>query len=82
MNINEKIIRKSIDDIGVGAYLRMHGFKVVGRKGKTYYFDINIQEQDEFNRLIFEYANSQCHIFDAELMALKKMPHYVPPVPN
>jgi len=75
MNMNT--IRKSTEDLGAAAYLRMHGFKVVGRKGKTFYFEIMREEEDAFNEAIFDYPNSPYHDFDTHIMALKKLPHFV-----
>jgi hypothetical protein len=76
--MNMSTVRKSTEDLGIAAYLRMHGFKVVGRKGKAFYFEINREEDIAFNETIFEYPNSPYHDFDTHLMALKKLPHYVP----
>lgn len=75
MNANK--VRKSTEDLGVAAYLRMHGFKVCGRKGKIFYFDIMSEEEEAFNEAVFEYPNSPYHDFDANIMALKKLPHYI-----
>lgn len=76
--MSEKI-RKSVEDIGIAAYLRMHGFKVVGRKGKIFYFQIQSEEEGAFNEAVFDYPNSPYHDFDSHLMALKKLPHYTRP---
>lgn len=80
MNANK--IRKSTEDLGIAAYLRMHGFKVVGRKGKLFYFDIMKEEEKAFNEAVFEYPNSPYHDFDAHIMALKKLPHFQPEEKN
>lgn len=72
-------IRKQIDDMGVAAYLKMQGFKVVGRKGKNFFFDLPPEDEPEFDEKTFEFVNSVFHNYDANLMALKKMPNYVPP---
>lgn len=69
-------LRQHTEDLGIGAYLRMHGFKVVGRKGKTFFFDIQATEEEAFNESVFEYPNSPYHDFDANIMALKKLPHF------
>lgn len=76
--MSETLVRKKIDDLGIAAYLRMYGFKVVGREGKVFFFDIQKTEENEFSKTMFNYANSECHTFDSELMSLKKMPHYNP----
>lgn len=72
----EKVIRKSVCDLGISAYLLMHGYKVIGRKGKTVYFDIKASEEGEFDKLSFEYVTSEYHHFDSCLMTLKKMADY------
>lgn len=71
-------VRKNIDDLGVAAYLRMHGYKVIGRKGKSVYFEIDETESDEFNRRSFDYVNSPFHEFDSHIMSLKKIREYLP----
>ena len=76
--MNAKTIRKSTEDMGAAAYLRMHGFKIVGRKGKTFYFEMLREEEEAFNEATFEYPNSPYHEFDANIMALKKLPHFIP----
>jgi hypothetical protein len=73
----EKQLRKSVSDLGIAAYLLMHGYKAVGRKGKTVYFDIKKEEENEFDRLSFDYVTGPYHQFDACLMILKKMPEYL-----
>jgi len=72
--MSESKVRKEVEDLGIAAYLRMHGFKVVGRKGRVFYFSIQPQEENEFDKSIFEYASSPFHEFDAQLMSLKKLP--------
>jgi len=75
--MSENTVRKSIEDLGVAAYLRMHGFTVVGRKGKIFYFDVLDKDEEAFNEAVFEYPNSPYHEFDSHIMALKKLPHYI-----
>ena len=75
--MSENKVRKSIEDLGAAAYLRMHGFIVVGRKGKVFYFDVLDKDEEAFCETTFEYPNSPYHEFDAHIMALKKLPHYV-----
>jgi len=70
-------MRKMVEDLGVAAYLRMHGFKVVGRKGKLFYFNVLTTDETAFNECIFEYPNSPYHEFDSHLMSLKKLPHFL-----
>lgn len=76
--MNQTMIRKSVEDLGVAAYLRMHGFKVIGRKGKSVYFELNAADGPEFDKSSFEYVNSPFHEFDSHLMSLKKIREYLP----
>lgn len=70
---------KAVADLGIGAYLMLHGYKVVGRKGKNFYFEV-VKEEDNkaFNRLQIDYLGSTLHQFDSYLMALKKVSEYLP----
>lgn len=69
---------KSLTDLGSAAYVSMHGFKVVGRKGRTVYFDVPEKDYEEFEKLSFEYLSSTYHDFDGCLMVLKKIGEYTP----
>jgi regulator of sigma D len=73
-----KRTRKAVTDLGVASYARMNGFKVVGRKGKNIYFELNSKELEEFDKVCFEYLSSPFHTFDSTLFTLKKMPEYLP----
>jgi hypothetical protein len=73
-----KIVRRAVGDLGIAAYIKMNGYKCIGRGGKNFYFDIYESEQIEFDKLIFEYSNSPMHKFDSELMSLKRLPQYLP----
>lgn len=70
---------KAITDLGIAAYLLMHGFRVAGRKGRTVYFDVLEQDSDEFEKLNFEYLSTTYHNFDSCLLLLKKVGEYTPP---
>jgi len=35
------VISKKVSDLGAGAYLLMHGYKVIGRQGKAILFEVN-----------------------------------------
>jgi hypothetical protein len=70
---------KAITDLGIAAYLLMHGFRVAGRKGRIVYFDVAAEDGDEFERLNFEYLSTTYHQFDSCLMLLKKVGEYTPP---
>lgn len=71
-------LRKNVSDLGVAAYLRLHGFKCVGRKGRNYYFELPVDQSNEFDQLTIDYSNSEFHTFDSCLMSLKKLPEYLP----
>ena len=78
MQLERKELRRSISDLGAAAYLKMHGFKCVGRKGKYFYFEMIDEEVQQFDQLTYEYTNSPMHDFDAAIMSLKKLPEYLP----
>lgn len=62
---NDSIIQKSVNDLGIAAYLMMHGYKVVGRRNRTVFFEIGESETKEFDILGFEYLSSPFHQFDS-----------------
>lgn len=66
-------MKKSVSDLGIGAYLMMHGYKVIGRKGKNVVFEINEKDTEEFERLTMDYLQSPFHQFDHYIMILKKV---------
>ena len=68
---------KEISDLGAGAYLLMHGYKVVGKKGRVIYFKIEDTESKEFDARSLDYLSSDFHRFDSCLMSLKKISEYV-----
>lgn len=66
--------RYYVTDLGAAAYLLMHKFRILGRKGKSYFFEIfSNEENDQFQDLNLQYANSEFHNFDSKLMSLKKI---------
>jgi len=67
-----------VTDLGAAAYLLMHKFKVVGRKSRSIYFDVDENSLDEFDKTYFEYISSNYHRFDSCLMSLKKVSEYIP----
>jgi len=79
--MTEKIYRH-ITDLGIAAYLVMHGYDVAGKRGKAIYFSVENEELDKFERLTMEYLSSSFHRFDACLMSLKKTPEYMPSMPK
>ena len=65
-------------DLGVAAYILMHKYKVLGKKGKYIYFEVESPEVNEkFDELAFEYLTSDFHKFDSCLMSLKKLSEYI-----
>jgi hypothetical protein len=79
MTAKEKVIRKQISDLGIAAWLNLHGHKFVGKKGRIIYFDIKETEEKEFDKLYVEYFDSLCAKFDMCLMNIKKFGEIVPP---
>lgn len=62
-------------DLGVAAYILMHKYKVLGKKGKYIYFEV--ENPEKFDELAFEYLTSDFHKFDSCLMSLKKLSEYI-----
>jgi len=81
-NENRKItgptVRKPIDDLGIAAYLKMFGWRVIGRKGKTIVFEVAESDEQEFDKTAFEYLSTPYYAFASKLMLLKKMGQYCP----
>lgn len=69
--------KKSVSDLGVAAYILMHNFKVMGRRGKDIYFQLDEENTEQkFDQLTLDYLTSEFHRFDACLMSLKKIGEY------
>lgn len=66
-------MKKSVSDLGIGAYLMMHGYKVSCRRGKNVMFEINDKDVEDFERLTMDYLQSPFHQFDHYIMILKKV---------
>ena len=72
-----KVNQKCISDLGAAAYLLMHDFKVIGRKGKDIYFILDHKHTSEqFDQFTLDYLSSEFHRFDACIMSLKKIGEY------
>lgn len=71
-------MKKTVSDLGAGAYLLMHGYKVIGRRGKEFIFEIGESEETEFEQRKLEYLSSEFHRFDSYIMSLKKIGEYTP----
>lgn len=69
---------KFVTDLGAAAFLLMHKFKLIGKKGRAFYFDINSKDEEkQFDELNLQYATSEFHDFDSKLMSLKKIGEFV-----
>lgn len=66
-------IVKFVTDLGAAAYIMMHKYKVMGKRGKAIYFEVDESEQEEFEQRTLEYLSSEFHRFDSCLMSLKKI---------
>jgi hypothetical protein len=67
---------RTVGDLGSGAYLLMHKWKPLGRKGRDILFEVSDAENKEFEALQLQYLTSEFHRFDACIMSLKKMNEY------
>lgn len=74
----KKLMSKHVTDLGAAAYLMMHKYKVVGKRGKAVYFEINEDQESAFDQLTMDYLSSEFHRFDSCLMSLKKIGEYMP----
>ena len=57
----------------------MHGYKVIGRRGRAIVFEVTEGEVTTFEQRTMEYLSSEFHRFDSCLMSLKKIGEYMPP---
>lgn len=75
-----KKIHKYVNDLGIAAYILMHGYHVIGKRGRSIYFECNSEEEaKEFDKLVLDYQPpNEFYTFDACLMFLKKLNDYVP----
>ena len=49
---------KFVTDLGAAAFLLMHKFKLIGKKGRAFYFDINSKEEEkQFDELNLQYTS-------------------------
>lgn len=69
---------KFVTDLGAAAFLLMHKFKLIGKKGRAFYFECNSKEDEaQFDDLSLQYATSVFHDFDSKLMSLKKIGEFL-----
>lgn len=66
-----------VTDLGAAAYILMHKYRVVGKKGKAIYFEVDDSSGEKFDEIALEYISSDFHRFDSCLMSLKKIGEYV-----
>lgn len=66
-----------VTDLGAAAYILMHKYKIVGKKGKCIYFEADSETNDKFDEIALDYISSDFHRFDSCLMSLKKIGEYV-----
>lgn len=73
-------VHKFVNDLGVAAYILMHGYIVIGKKARSIYFECeNENAAKEFDRLVLEYQPpNDFYTFDSCLMFLKKINEYIP----
>lgn len=73
-------IHKFVNDLGVAAYALMHGYAVIGKKGRSIYFEVQDEEDGKnFDKLVLEYQPpNEFYTFDSCLMFLKKINECVP----
>lgn len=78
--VDKRGVVKFVNDLGVAAYLLMHGYTVVGKKGKSIFFECHSDiEAVEFEKLVLDYQPpNEFYTFDSCLMFLKKINEYVP----
>lgn len=74
---SSKNSNRFVTDLGAAAYILMHKYKVIGRKGKAIYFDVEDEIADKFDDVALEYISSDFHRFDSCLMSLKKIGEYI-----
>jgi hypothetical protein len=66
-----------VTDLGAAAYILMHKYKVIGKRGKAIYFEVDDVATDKFDEIALEYISSDFHRFDSCLMSLKKIGEYI-----
>ena len=71
--MSEENVVGTVKDLGMAAYMKMQGYKLLDRKGREFDFTIKESEQDDFKKAQIEYVNSSFAVFDAEIMNLKKL---------
>lgn len=74
MVTTERTTHKYVNDLGVAAYLMMHGYPPSGKNGKSIFFKVDTTELEDFDRLVLDYQPpNDFYTFDSCLMFLKKI---------
>lgn len=68
---------RHVTDLGAAAYILMHKYRLIGRKGKNIFFEVEKENNNKFDELSLEYISSEFHRFDSCLMSLKKINEYI-----
>ncbi len=78
--VEKRGVIKYVSDLGIAAYLLMHGHSVIGKHGKSIFFECHSDnEAMDFDRLILDYQPpNEFYTFDSCLMFLKKINEYIP----
>ena len=60
-------IHRFVNDLGVAAYILMHGYVVIGKKGKSIYFECENEEASaNLDQLVLEYQPpNEFYTFDS-----------------
>lgn len=66
-----------VTDLGAAAYILMHKYKVIGKRGKAIFFEVDGSSAEKFDDVALEYISSDFHRFDSCLMSLKKIGEYI-----
>lgn len=69
---------KKVNDLGAAAYAMAHGFKFVGREGKSILFQVVESEIKDFQEKQLEFIQHDCTFkqFDSCIMSLKRIGYY------
>jgi hypothetical protein len=66
---------KMIADLGLAAWVKMHGHRITRVEPRRVYFSLpDHNSSDEIESLKVSYVNSEASAFDSWLMSLKQMP--------
>ena len=75
MNIPQ---HRAVNDLGVAAYILMHGYPVIGKRGRSIFFEV-LEDDKDFDELVLEYQPpNEFYTFDSCLMFLKKISELPP----